>query len=211
MKTKKITQNLILDFDDTLFYTLPVVMAYINQTYGIESKESDYLDNSGFHKIIQKYTNNPLITFEEVYNSYRINFALSPKWHKDVEPMAHVCKVVPELAKKYNLFIATMRSDRGAYLVNGLLESYIPKCIKMVHYAIRYKEKENTYWEFPKKDFILGLKGKNVAFIDDTLKEVQRVKDFCPSLLLDPKNKYGCLAEEVQSVRSWEEIGKRFL
>lgn len=202
-------QNLIFDFDDTMIATSPLFVEYINKAWNIQSTESDYKNNDEIHKVVQMYKNDQTITFNQVYDDYRKNFAMSEKWQDRIEPMPDMCKIVPLLSEKYNLHIATKRNNKCLYLIHKILDKYIPGYIESVYCAIKYTD-DLGYIEMRKRDFILGLDGQSIAFVDDSKHEIDDVKWLIPSYLFDPKNKYGYIYG-VRSIRSWQEIGEIFL
>ena len=201
-------KNLIFDFDDTLINSLPLLIEFINTTWNIESIESDYVEQNVLHKIVQKYTNDPSITYEQVYSCYRNDFSLSSEWYDKITPMPYMCEIVNSLAIKYNLYIATKRSNLSSILVDKVLDKYIPNCIENVYYAIKYVEGFGYLYQ-SKRDFILGLNGESIAFIDDSPLEIKTTEDIIPSFLFDPKNKHK--SREMLKMKSWYEIGNHFL
>ncbi len=198
----------ISDFDQTMFDTDPAIVAYINKRWEINSKQSDYLDNGGFHKIVQKYTGNSLITFEDVYGDYRKNFVTSFYWHENVEPMKDMSKVVYQLSKKYKFLVATMRNEEGNTIIKTLLEKFIPGTVDYVHHVLR--RNDVGYQEFSKRDFILSLSGNRIGFIDDSTREILGVKDIIPSYLFDPNGLHDSI-DGAHKVTGWKEIGDLFL
>lgn len=202
-------KNIIFDFDDTMVVTGPLLVEYVNKAWDIESTESDYRNNDEILKVVQMYKNNRIITFNEVYEDYRKNFAMSPKWQDRIKPMPDMCKIVPLLSEKYNLHIATKRNNKCLHLILKILDKYIPGCIQSVYCAIKYTD-DLGYICMRKRDFILGLNGESIAFIDDSKHEIDEMKSLIPSYLFDPKNKYGSVYG-VRSIQSWKEIGEIFL
>ena len=201
--------NIIFDFDDTLFITTPYLVSYINERWDIDSKESDYVDFSKLEKIVELYKNDSSITHEMIYKDYRSNFMMSYEWHKKVLPMPYMQDIVERLSRKYRLHIATKRSNQGAGVVNMLIDKYIPDCIDSIYYATKYSEFQGYLYQ-TKRDFIIGLDGKSIAFIDDSKHEVEDTKDIINTFLFDPKDKHNSV-DGVQRIRSFLEIGELFL
>lgn len=201
-------KNLVFDFDDTIVISLPLLIEFMNKTWSIKSEESDYNGQDMLYKIVQKYTNNPSFTYEDVHASYWNNFALSTEWHDKIMPMPGMSEVVKNLLPKYNLHIATKRSNLSTHLVNKVLNKHIPDCIESVYYATKYIDGIGHLYQ-TKRDFILGLNGESVGFVDDSPFEIEEMKNAVPSFLFDPRDKH--LSRQMDKMRSWEEIGNYFL
>lgn len=204
MERKK---NFICDFDDTLFITLPVTVGYINQRWKINSVKSDYFNNNHkLHEVVEKYTNTK-IDRQIFYQDYRKNLIMSEYWNSKLKPMPNMVKIVKELAIKYNFFIATKRIDTSTPIVLSLLNKYIPGCVEGIYNAIKLLGNEHI--EMRKRDFILGLPGESIVFLDDSKHEIEMVKDIIPTILFDPYGRYQ--ENEFTKMNSWLEIGEKYL
>lgn len=201
-------KNLIFDLDDTLFKSRQVLIVYMNKTWGIQSQESDYTTQDTLHLIVQKYLNDPSVTREQVYGHYWKNFSYSDYWHSKLFPMPHMPEVVFGLVKKYNLSIATRRSNQSEVQVNKLLNTFIPNCISSVYFATKTNDGINYVYQ-RKRDFILGLNGESIAYFDDSPMEIEQTEDIIDSFLFDPNDEHPL--RQMMKMRSWLEIGNRYL
>jgi hypothetical protein len=207
MKNKK---NLFFDFDDMKFITLPLLVSYINKKYGIKTTLNEYLDNNdSLDKIIQEHLPGVLIGYNDIYKDVGENFHASLNWHSDVEPMPHMSEVMKGLKEKYNLYTVTSRQKVGIGVIQYILDKYIPGCITGVHCVWHY-DKTDGFIANPKRNFIENTPGENIAFFDDSPKEIKKVEDIIPSYLFDPNGLHKD-SETKNRVASWEQIGNMFL
>lgn len=205
--TKK---NLFFDFDGMKFDTLPCQVEYFNNKHKVLTSITEFRENSSnLHGLLKTHKSNSLLTSEEIYHDFHQNCISSLGHHAQVLPMEYMCEVVKELAKKYTLYTVTARHIIALPVINYLLSKYIPGCISYVHCVYNGGIRKG-YVEVSKKDFIKGIEGKKVGFFDDSLHEIEKVKDLIPSYLFDPLNEHGEV-KGATSIRSWKEIGDRFL
>jgi len=200
--------NLFFDLDDTILNTKPIVIEYINKKYNVNITEDDYNYHDNFPEVIKKYDPNFGMSFEDFYLDYGKNFITSIDSNKNIQLIEGAGNILPLLSEKYNLFIVTTRQKSGIDVIKYLLKKHLAKnYFKQIHCV--WKKVGRTFVARPKKDFILDTYGKNIAFIDDSIKEVKKMSEFLPTFLFDQKgiNK----VNGVQSLKNWEEISERFL
>lgn len=200
--------NLIFDLDDTIFDSLPLLVEFMNQTWGINSTPDDYRNPNSLHLIVQKYRNDNFISYEQVYDTYRDGFSLSELWHERIMLIPYAGEVIPKLASKYRLHIATKRSSQSSIIVGKVINKHIPNCIESVYYAIKYIKGYGHLYQ-KKKDFVYGLDGESIAFVDDSPFEIEEMGNIIPSYLFDPKNNHP--KREMNKIRGWKEVEAIFL
>jgi len=200
--------NLFFDFDDTIFRSWPLVVSYLNGKYNLNLKEGDFNGVTSFEDVITKHREALNLTYDEFYLDYAINFLSSMAWHEKIELMEGAKEIIPLLAKKYNLYIVTARQKISMDVINHLISKNFPDCFKEIHCIWEYVEGIG-YVQVSKKDFILGVSGEKIAFIDDSPKEVFKMEGVIPTYIFDP---YGTKGEiGFPSFKNWYEIGDKFL
>ncbi|MEK7586097.1 MAG: hypothetical protein AAB477_02610 [Patescibacteria group bacterium] len=208
--SKSRKRNLFFDLDGMKFNTLPAHVAYVNHRYGINTLPEEYIGkNDSFDSVIKRHATDVTLTWEGIYKDLGENFHSSVEWHKDVKPMEDMCEVVPLLSKKYNLYTVTARQKNGQHVVQYLLDKYIPNCIRDIHCSWDYIPGVG-FVEVQKKDFIQKTEGENVAFFDDSLKEVKRAQNVITSHLFDPNSSYKDI-NGMNRIESWKRIGELYL
>ncbi|MBK5215805.1 MAG: hypothetical protein JJE53_03305 [Candidatus Pacebacteria bacterium] len=202
--------NLFFDFDGMKFDTLKAHILYINNRYGINTVMSDYIGyNYHLDLIVNKYKPELNLTRDEFFEDLGKNFSTSIELHQDVIPMKGMCKILPLLSKKYTLWTVTARQTCGHGVIQYLLNKYVPGCISGVHYVWNHSE-VGGFEGISKRDFILSVPGKKIAFFDDSPDEIRDTMDIIPSYLFDPRNIYKDI-KGVTRIQSWEQIGEIFL
>ncbi|MFA6920085.1 MAG: HAD hydrolase-like protein [Candidatus Paceibacterota bacterium] len=200
--------NLFFDLDDTILNTKPVVIEFINKKYNVNITESDYRYNDNFPEVIKKYDPKFKMSFEDFYIDYGKNFIASIDSNKNIQLISGAKVVIPFLYEKYNLFIVTAREKSGMNVINYLLKKYLSKnYFKQIHCV--WRRAGDTFVAESKKDFILSIHGKKVAFIDDSVKEVQKMSDFLPTFLFDQKDENKI--DGIKTLKNWSEIAEMFL
>ncbi len=202
-------KNMFLDHDGVMVDEKPYVLLYLNERYKINLRLADNINFDLLHEVIQLHTGNPNLTFDEVYLDIGKNFHASDIWNERMPIIEDMPKVAPELAKKYNLHIATARQKIGHSALRTVYHRHIPKCIQELHCAWDYEEGRG-FWSVPKATFIQNFEGEKIAFIDDTLKEVLGTKDIIPSYLFDLHGVH-TKETEIPKLESWKHIGDTFL
>ncbi len=161
-------------------------------------------------KLIQKYRKDLKITFNQAYLDLGHDFNASYEWNMLIKPIEDMLKVLPELAKKYILHIATSRQKTGFNVLNKMINMHILGSITSLHCVWEYIEGKG-FCDISKRDFILSVSGEKVAFIDDSIKEVCRTKDIIPSYNFDRHGAYTTHEEGILKLSSWNDIGEKFL
>lgn len=201
---------LFLDFDGLKFNTMPSLVAYMNERFEISSIASDYADNPPLDLIIKKYRKDYEITTDEAYAVYGEEYLRSIERHKDIMPIDGMCEVVKMLAQKHKLWTVTSRQESSIDTLGYLFDKYIPGCISGVHFVYRHLGNAK-FSEVKKKDFIASLTGEKIAIVDDSPSEIVLTQDVIPSYLFDPIGYYDHRKDIQNRLRSWEEIGDKFL
>jgi hypothetical protein len=202
--------HLFFDFDGVKFDTVPHEVKYLNARYGIDIKVSEFRGKS---EIVDKIINSYLPKTDqldrlEIWKDLGQNYSASIKWHQDVLPMNGMLKVIKSLREKYTIWTVTSRQSDGKYVIQYLLDKYVPGCINGIHCV--YTFNDNNLSAVFKKDFIRSIKGEKIAFFDDSPSEIEAVKDLIPSYLFDPFYLYDDI-DGADHLHSWEQIGKIFL
>lgn len=185
--------NIIFDLDNTLIESRHIMIEYMNSKWGINSIERDYYDDDNLHAIVNKYRNGSPVSRKEFYDDYVANLILSMEWNRRIKPVLFLKEIIESFSREHNLYIATKRLDISARIVNQMLKDYhIAQYIEDVYYAIRYINFfGNRYLKLSKGFFMKNLPRENIAFVDDSLHEIEKTKDIVPSYLIDPLNMYG--------------------
>ena len=201
---------MFFDFDGMKFDTMPAQVEYINHRYNINTTAYDHVGhNNNLDLIVKKHRPDITMTRNEIYHDFGINFISSIEWHKNVQPMKDMPRVVKELSKKLNLFIATGRQKRGLHVIQHLLTKHVPGCISLVH-CVWEPNESGSFDGVSKRDFISKIPGENIAFFDDSMHEIEDTKDIIPSYLFDPWEVH-LNTEGILRVESWQKIGDLFL
>jgi len=195
-------KNLIVDFDNTQFDSLPVLAEYVNRVFGIKSLPEDHRDLP-IDQILEKYERKINLTLNEVYYYFIQSFQTSTTWHDYIKPMPGLTEVLPRLAKKCNIYTCSSRQTGGITNIRRLSEIYVPGCIKDIHCVWTYVGP--GYTGISKAEFVKSLVGENVMFIDDSPKELSTVKDLVPTILFreSDANSHG-----FTSAKNWWEVEK---
>jgi hypothetical protein len=85
----------------------------------------------------------------------------------------------------------------------------MPGCIADIHMVWDFVDGE--YVAHPKKDFVKNVPGENIAFFDDTPREIIDMQDIIPSYLFDPTGKHETLTDIKLRVDSWKKIGELYI
>lgn len=195
-------KNLILDFDNTQFNSLPVLTEFINQMFGIESTLEDH-SHLKIEQILEKYEAQTDFTLDEIYYYFVQRFQTSIKWQSIIKPMPGLTEVLPRIARQYNIYTCSSGQTAGIDNIRRLSEEYVPSCIKDIHCVYTYVGP--GYTKISKADFIKSLPGENVLFIDDCINELTEVKDLVPTLLFgQTKNQQHCFS----CAANWWEVEK---
>lgn len=196
--------NIFIDFDITMCDTLPIHIAYMNQRWGIQSCAEDYKHHPPLHEVVLKYRpeETGLITDAIVYEDITLNFLNSIEWHESIVPSEGLCEVVPRLAEEYNLYIATAREKGTTPVIERFVDTYIQNCITDIHCVCTYLG-NGQFSKVSKRDFIASSRGRNIALIDDSVKENLEAKDIVNVYLYDPHGNHANVSELSNKVQNW--------
>ncbi len=203
--------DITLDFDETLFSTSIQIKRFLNQLFGIEIPLMTYLCGHSLHSLVLEHLPPGSVLDEgDLYEILGRDFLASMAWHDDIRPMTGVSEIIPELAKKYNLHIATARQASSRLVVETLLERFFPKCISSTHFVWTHLGNKE-FKGIPKREFVKSLK-KPYAYVDDNPKETEAILGVADTvILLDPEGHHTNVHIETHCVTSWEDIGKLLL
>jgi len=203
---------IFLDFDDVMFNTSIQHIKFNNLYFGINSKPEDY-ENSEVIDVIKKYRPDFAQSYYEMWFNIMNNFHMSYEWQGKIQPLPRMTEVVRALSQKYNLLVPTGRPQNSREVINWLLEKHVPGCISQVHCVYAFSGGE--IFVQPKTDFVKSIVGEKIAFIDDSKNEINKMQaklDNKPvSYLFDSQESYATTNQVFKCLRSWEEIGQRFL
>lgn len=200
---------IFFDLDGMKFNSLPAYVLYINNRWNIKTELEHYFDKgSRLEEIVREHTGNHLLTRDEVFGDFKKNFLTSIDWHKNILPMPDMVEVIKELASKYKLYTVTARHREGLHVINYLIGKYIPNCISYVHCVSDIVDGKHI--SISKRDFISSIQGNKIAFLDDSLHEIEDTMDIIPSYLFDPNNLHKDNAD-IFRVDSFKQIGELFL
>jgi hypothetical protein len=207
MKHKK--HEIVLDFDETLFYTSRETKVFLNQYFGIQipTDSQEYMCGHSIHQLVMQFLpSEHKLSEGKLYEILGREFLASTVWHENISPVPGVLEIVPELAQKYKLHVATARQYSSKPVVEMLIDKFLPGLISSTHFV--YKHLGNKkFTSIPKKDFIQTLKNP-IAYIDDNPIETRDVGDALPCVILfDP---YGYHVETNSGahhhISHWKEI-----
>jgi len=203
-------ENIILDFDGTMFNSLPHYIEFINQFYSINSTADDYMNEFSELLIVKKYKPEFVGSDNDFWLSILNNFMMSQDWHNKIKPFPGMCEVVFALSEKYNIWVATARSKKAAEPVRFLLETHVSDCISGIYFTRHFLDSTGS-----KAEFVKSLPGVKVAFIDNSKKEIidmcKECNDQPISYLFDPHNFYANDKEIINRFSGWMDIGEKFL
>lgn len=201
---------IFLDFDDTLMHTKDAVIDFCNDHYKIKISKEEYHCGNNLEKIVSAHLpEGEDVSRSDFYTHYGSEFLPSHKWHSGVYPVEGVADVIPQLSKKYDLWIVTARQKGSSEVVQSLIDKFLPGSISGTHHVWEHLG-NGEFKESPKKDFIESFKGEKILFIDDNPAEVQKTMKIIDSCLFDPHDFH--FEEEVPSrVKSWRDIAERLL
>lgn len=189
-------KNLIIDFDNTQFDTFPVLARYVNMVFGINSQAIDYTKDS-LENILISYGVNSPYSKDEIYYYFIRNFQLNLSLQLEAKPMPGFLEVLPIVASEYNIYTSSARQKVSINCMWQLYEHYgLKDYISGIHCVWEWQF--NRFKETPKIEFIKSLPGEIIAFIDDSIIEIEGVQNLVPSY------QYG------NYFKDWYELGKHF-
>jgi hypothetical protein len=200
-------KNLFIGFDDTIVKTRPLVSTYMNQKYGIETTENDWLDNDQFDEVINSFRKDQYpVTREDVYLDLGREF-----FHtfdlKSFHFFEDAIKTIIELSHHYCLYIVTSRQKSEKKNLEILLKKgSIYNCFSGIHCVWNYDESKGEFTSFPKWRFIESVKnGIPLGVIDDSKKELEQIgKRIWVPTLFNPKDNNQ--KKNIEIARNWQDI-----
>lgn len=202
--------DLILDFDETLFYTSKQTRIFLNHYFGIQIPIDDkvYLCGHSLHELVLEHlSSDHKLTEGDLYEILGSEFLSSLSWHEDVSPVDGMLEIVPELAKVYTLHVATARQSSSKPVVNMLLDKFLPGLISSTHFVWEHLGNKE-FRGVPKKDFVRSLRSP-IGYVDDNPKETKEIIGLAPHvILLDPKGYHPKTLVANYYVSRWEDVPK---
>ncbi len=202
--------DLLVDFDEVTVPTREICLRFFEHHYGVTISGDTYFCGHSLEvQLMEQIPTERRPTRDAFYQHFSHELLASHKWHEDAEPMSGSREVIPLLAEKYNLRVATARHICSNAVVQHLVDSFFPGCFVEIHHVWRYDE-ETGFYGIPKKDFALRHE-RRVGFIDDNPREIRDMLGTTESYLFDPFGYHINETDIPNRVTSWEEIGKIFL
>ena len=123
-------QIIAIDADDTLFDENTAVRLYMNDHYGFQHTEADYLVEGSFDNYWERIWNvNP----EKMTQMYE-EFAHS-SYKKNLQPIEGAITILQKLKIKYELVIVTSRGQSVVDMTHQSLSAHYPDIFKVVHFV----------------------------------------------------------------------------
>ena len=119
-----------VDADDTIFDENTAVRLYMNDHYGFEHTEDDYLVEGPFDNYWERIWN---VAPEKVTQMYE-EFAHST-YKKDLQPIAGAIPILQKLKEKYDLVIVTSRGQSVVDMTHASLRLHYPDIFNDVHFV----------------------------------------------------------------------------
>jgi 5'(3')-deoxyribonucleotidase len=195
-------KNLIVDFDNTQFNTLPSLAEYINKMFEIKTTPEDHRFLS-IDQVLEKYGVKTFYTLDQIYYYFISHYQSSIRWHNLVKPMPGLTEVFPRLAKKYNIYTCSSRQASSLSIMQDLSKKHVPGCIKDIHCVYTYVGP--GYTGISKAEFVKNLPGETIMFIDDSPKELVTVKDLVPTILFGETDNN---THKLAIAKDWWEVEK---
>lgn len=205
--------ELVLDFDDTLFQTSTQITTFLNEYFNIQIPihHTEYLCGHLFHELVMRYSPEACnLSREEFYEIFGHEFLASKKWHEHVLPVVGAIDIIPQLAQRYTLHIATARQSSSKLVIDMLLEKFFPGLISSTHFVWEHLG-DRQFRQVPKKDFV-GALNNPIGYIDDNPRETLDMMGVVPRVILfDPKGFHIETFDASHRVCDWDQIRELFL
>jgi 5'(3')-deoxyribonucleotidase len=201
---------LFFDFDEVLFSTREISLRFFREHYGATIPNDMYFCGHSLETLImEQIPQEQRPTKDEFYQYFSHELLASFERHKNLEPIVGAQEVINELAKKYNLYVATARHECSKAVVRHLVDSFFPGKLIDIHHVWRY-DKLIGFHGIPKRDFVSRHETR-IGFIDDNPKEIRDMSGITEAFLFDPFGYHIDETDISNRVTSWEEIGNIFL
>lgn len=205
--------DLILDFDDTLFQTKREIILFLNKYFDIQIpiNANEYVCGNSFHELVMKHLPSTYnLSKEELYEIFGSQFLASERWHEHVLPVVGALEIIPQLAQRYTLHIATARQKSSKPVVDMLLEKFFPGLISSTHFVWEHLG-DCQFQGVPKKDFVKTLRNP-IGYVDDNPRETLDMMGVVSHVVLfDPEGYHSTNADASHRVSHWNEVGRLFL
>jgi uncharacterized HAD superfamily protein len=122
-------QTIAVDADDTIFDENNAVRLFMNDTYGFNHDERDYLVDGPFETYWENIWGFDPKHTQEVYQE----FCLSP-YKENLKPIKNAINVLTELKQQYELVIVTSRDHRLVDITHKALAEHYPSIFSDVHF-----------------------------------------------------------------------------
>lgn len=119
-----------VDADDTIFDENTAVRLYMNEHYGFEHTEADYLIDGPFDNYWERIWN---VDPEKMTQMYE-EFAHST-YKKELKPIKGAIPVLQKLKEKYDLVIVTSRGQSVVDVTHNSLALHYPDIFNNVHFV----------------------------------------------------------------------------
>lgn len=200
-------RNLFFGFDDTIVPIKNLMADYISNKYGIRAREED-CDIYNFCQTINQTSPKIKMSYSDLYLNFGMNFFSSFNLKNDFRLFDGAKEIIPLLSEAYNLYIvSTRRSSEKGFMSEILQNNGVFEYFSKIYCFRDYTN--NSYRGLNKIDFIKNIDKTNVAFIDSSIKDIEKTRNIIDSFLFDPKNFYKN-ETEIERFSNWEQIGKTF-
>ena len=198
---------MFIDFDDTILNTRPLTTQYMNQKYGINTTEDDWLDNDHFDSVVNSFRKDKIpVKPEDVYLSFGKEF-----FHtfdlKSFHFLENAIETIANLSCHYSLYIITSRQKSEKKNIETILKKGgIYNCFSGIHCVWDFDYTKEEFRAIPKAQFIENVKsGINIGAIDDSKKELELIGNrvLVPTLFNPNKKEQKGILEIA---RDWQDI-----
>jgi hypothetical protein len=205
-------KTVFFDFDDTMMETHPLLVAFLNQHYGIQIPLDIFLCGNSLDKVVNNFLPpHKAVSAEQLYEDYSRDFLGSRDWHDKAVPMEGACRHIPRLAARYNLWIVTARDDSSRPLLKELCKKFFGGHITGMHFVWKRVGVCDFKVNQTKCDFIAGFPGEKIAFFDDNPNEALKTDRVIKSFLYDPHRHHDARTDIAHRVHGWDEIASLLL
>jgi uncharacterized HAD superfamily protein len=193
--TKRI---IAIDADDTIFDENTAVRLFMNETYGFNHTEADYMTEGPFETYWEHIWN---VSPEKMLEMYE-RFVVSPYKH-NLQPITGAIHALRQLKEKYELVIVTSRDHRAVEFTHSSLAEHYPEIFSDVYFTPLWGNGEKVT-----KAMISTEIGASYL-IDDSFEHCKLVSDAGNNALLFGSygwNRYQELPENVTRCKDWGAI-----
>jgi 5'(3')-deoxyribonucleotidase len=128
---KHMTKPIIaVDADDTIFDENNAIRMFINETYGFNHTEADYLVDGPFYGYWERIWNVSPEAMNEMYEAFVVS-----AHKKNLPPIKGALEALRRLKSKYELVVVTARDDRAVEFTHKSRDEHYPEIFKDVHFV----------------------------------------------------------------------------